>query len=83
MSCGLRKGRREGGREGFAATDVALAARVAWRTAWTMALISTLGFGSRGGLGFMWVNGTVVSGAVKSGLEETTGEVWSQYCSGE
>ena len=48
-----------------------------------MTLMSTLGIGAGGGAEGAWGSGTVGSGAEKAGLEETTGEVWSQDFSGE
>ena len=53
------------------------AARVACMTAWTMALMSTFGDDSEGGAGGVWGAGTVGARAVKAGIEEATGEVWS------
>ena len=48
-----------------------------------MSLTSTLGIGDGGGAGEAW--GAKMMGAeeAKDGLEETTGEVWSQVFSGE
>ena len=74
----MARGGGEGG--GFAANDVALTTRVACRTDWTMVLMSTLVIGVRGEAGGVWGASTVGDGTTKDGLEETTGEGWSQYC---
>ena len=48
-----------------------------------MVLMSTLGVGAGGRVGGAWGAGMVGDGEAKAGLEETTGEIWYQYFSGE